>query len=460
MTPEEIRDDLHERLVQQQIYYRSRNSYFEGDHPLPDSPRGARAEYLRLMRMARSNWCELIVEAVAERLEVVGVRFSEETEADLDVWSKLWQPNQLDARQHEVYTESLIGGQAAACVMVWPQDDELVPVRITPEHPEEVIVRHVPGSTKRQSALKFFEDGDDEFAFLFLGDGVRKWKRDKNASGWDQYSDDDDPGWPIPNPFPNGEIPVIPFPNKARMRGSGRSEIDRTVTDIQDRINETVFSRLMSQRFQSFRQKWITGIKIPRDPETNKPIEPYKAAIDRLWISEDPDAKFGDFDVADLTPIIRSVEADVQHLAAITRTPPHYLLGQSGAFPSGESLKSTETGLVAKVKKRQSSWSERWEEVIRLGLSQLEGMEDRASDLGSEIVWRDPESRSEGELVDSLVKMSTIGVPFEALWERYGASPQEISRWRSMRAGQDLLAPAPIEETAEPADEQPRPVEG
>ena len=52
----------------------------------------------------------------------------------------------------------------------------------------------------------------------------------------------------------------------------------------------------------------------------------------------------------------------IQHVAAQTRTPPHYLLGAMGSFPSGESLKATETGLVAKVRRKMLSFGEGWEE--------------------------------------------------------------------------------------------------
>jgi hypothetical protein len=47
-----------------------------------------------------------------------------------------------------------------------------------------------------------------------------------------------------------------------------------------------------------------------------------------------------------------------------------------------------------------------------------------------ECIWRNPEFRTEGELVDALVKMATLNVPEEALWERWGATPQERERWR------------------------------
>ena len=35
-------------------------------------------------------------------------------------------------------------------------------------------------------------------------------------------------------------------------------------------------------------------------------------------------------------------------------------------------------------------------------------------------------------VVDALTKMSTLGVPQQALWERWGASPPEIQRWTEM----------------------------
>jgi hypothetical protein len=44
------------------------------------------------------------------------------------------------------------------------------------------------------------------------------------------------------------------------------------------------------------------------------------------------------------------------------------------------------------------------------------------------------EARSEGEIVDALLKMSTLGVPRQVLWERWGVSPQEAERWEEAAA--------------------------
>lgn len=458
-TPEQWRDTLIDRLGAQARRHARFNAYYVGDHPLPDAPPGARSEYLRLMRLARSNWMELIVDAVAERLVVDGVRFGNQQAADVDIWRTIWQPNQLDAEHGAVHTEALISGTAA--VMVWPDVTETNgrPV-ITTEHPTEVYVDLDPARRRKaRSAVKVYADGDTLYATLWLrrdGDTpakVYKWSRAASSAEWRPWADAGDPDWTFDNPL--GEVPLVPFHNKRRMVGPGVSELDGGITDIQDRINETIFGRLTAGRFSAFRQRWATGMDIPVDPETNRPIEPFRAAVDRLWMAEDADVRFGEFSATDLGPYISAVEADIQHLAAISRTPPHYLLGQSGAFPSGESLKATETGLVAKVRARQLQFGEAWEDVVRLGLIAME--DARGADDTLEVIWRDPESKGLGELVDALVKLKTLGVPDEALWERYGASQVEIARWRGQAARAQLAAAAARPATAPAAAATPAP---
>jgi len=449
-TPDEWRKHLLEKLADQARRHQHFDRYYTGDHPLADAPAGARAEFLRLMKLARSNWCELIVDAVAERLTVVGIRFGEEAGADLDVWRTLWQPNALDAEHGEVHTEALVGGEAA--VMVWPgetADDRPV---ISVEDPGQCFVELAGGhARRRRAAIKAYSEDGVDYAVVMLdrreveADSgvvgapamVHKWRREPGGQ-WEPHADPGDPGSSFEHPLE--VVSIVPFMNRSRMSRRGRSELAGGITDINDRINETIFGRATAARFAAFRQRWATGMDIPVDPETNKAVEPFNAAVDKLWLAEDAGTKFGEFGATDLGPYIKAVEADVQHLAAISRTPPHYLLGQSGAFPSGESLKSTETGLVAKVSKRALSFGESWEEVTRLGLAAMG--DARAADDSLEVIWKDPESKGTGELVDALVKLGTLGVPNEALWTLYGASPQEVARWRAQAARATLSAAA------------------
>jgi hypothetical protein len=229
-------------------------------------------------------------------------------------------------------------------------------------------------------------------------------------------------------------VPLVEMRPRPRFDGSGRSELDG-LTDIQDRINSTVFNRMVAGEFGAFIQRWVTGIEIEED-ENGNPIKPFNLGVDQILVAEDPQSRFGNFTATDLGNYVKGVEADVTHLAAISKTPPHYLLGAL-VNASGDALKSAETGLVSKVRDRQTFLGEDWEEVIRIALAAID--DPRSGDLAAEVVWKDPETRSEGELVDALVKMAGLGVPREVLWQRWGASPQDIERWKSMAAEEALL---------------------
>jgi hypothetical protein len=90
-------------------------------------------------------------------------------------------------------------------------------------------------------------------------------------------------------------------------------------------------------------------------------------------------------------------------------------------------LKAAETGLVSKCRRRAAHIGEGWEQVMRFALGYLGN--PGAVDVQAEVLWRDFETRSEGELVDALVKMRGLGVPYETLWRRWGVSPQEYASW-------------------------------
>ena len=151
-----------------------------------------------------------------------------------------------------------------------------------------------------------------------------------------------------------------------------------------------------------------------------------------------PEPEFGEFQATDLAPMIAGIQAEIQQLGAISQTPYHYLLPQSGQPPSGESLKSAETGLVAKVKDSQLYKGEGLEEVFRLNFA-FRG-DERADDMGAEIMWVNTESRSEAVHTDALVKQKTAGVPDEVLWEGFGYSEREIAR---IKAIIDAMPPEP-----------------
>jgi hypothetical protein len=440
MTPDEWRARLDQALEERRPRINRYTRYYEGDHPLPQAPPRAKAEFLRLQAVSRSNWTGLIISAVAERLSVEGFRFGEEG-GDEDAW-EIWQNNAMDLNSDLIHTEALVTGEAYALVQPNPDDAEM-PL-ITPESPTQMIVETDPAIRSRRLAgyKKWYDPMSRRLmSTVYLPDRLSYFMSEQEIKSdavsavapsnvrWIRRDED------VENPLE--VVPIVPFRPRPRLLGNPRSEID-DVTDIQDRINVTLFNRMTAGEFSAFRQRWAIGLDLEVDETTGLLKAPFRPGADLVWASENPEARFGDFAETDLKGYLGSVDADVQHMGALTHTPPHYLLGQIVNI-SGDALKAAEAGLVAKTRRRMTPLGDSHEEVMRLCF-RVRKDETRATEMGAETIWRNPEFRTEGELVDALVKMSGLGVPREALWERWGASQQEIARWRQQQAQEALLA--------------------
>ena len=420
-SPEWWRDRLYDALCKRSAETKLFDDYYECEHPLPFLHEKARNPFRRLLKMSRANYMELVVDALVGRLEVAGFQSDVDGEADKRAWG-LWQDNNLDGGSQLAFLEAAIRGDAY--LLVSPPSGRQQGMQITPEHPTQVITEAMPGSPgEMAAALKLWLDDWTGMlcATVYLPTALYKFEAKEPKHGqkprWErrEVAGED---WGAANIL--GEVPFGELANRPRMLKPGASEL-RSVTGIQDRINKTIADRMMTQEFAAFPQKWVTGMEIPVD-ENGQDIEPFDVAVNKILIAEENGAKFGQFAAADLTGYLKGKEADVHDIAAITSTPPHYLLG-SMINLSAEALKAAEAGLIHKIYQRRRFLEEGLERTMRLaGFA--------ASD--ARIVWKSPEWRTEGELVDALVKMSTLGVPREVLWERWGATPQEIERWRRL----------------------------
>lgn len=448
------------------------NDYYEGRHPLLFASEKFREAFGGMFAPLADNWCQVVVDAVEERLNVEGFRFPADGalgEADEDAW-RIWQENGLDAESQIAHTEALVCDESYA--MVWVGEEPDTP-QITIEHGTQMVVARDPANRRRiLAALKRWVD-EDEFirANLYLPDQILKFRSKQAAvtvqsdqlrtgtlgtdfasttllspglggdgtltailnAGPDQFVEfsihdelqhEDNP-WNV--------VPVVPISNRPRLLLPAQSEL-RSVIPLQDAANKLLADMLLSSEYGAFRQRWVTGLDIPVDPQTQEPLEPFKAAVDRLFISENPETRFGDFPQTDLTNFVQAIEMVVQHVASQSRTPPHYFY-LAGQFPSGESIKAAETGLVAKARRKMRHFGEAWENTMRLAF-RIAGDEAKANAASAETIWGDPESRTESEHIDALTKKATIGVPQQQLWEDAGYSPQQIERFRDMQKEQ------------------------
>ena len=101
-------------------------------------------------------------------------------------------------------------------------------------------------------------------------------------------------------------------------------------------------------------------------------------------------------------------------------------------MPSGEALRSAESGLVAKAQDRQVYFGNAWEDVMRMSLklAKLNGAlpalpaDADLSDLVIKTQWKDPLSRNEKEEAETAVIHRELGVSKATLLTRLGYDPE------------------------------------
>ncbi len=449
--------------------------YYEGIHRLQFATSRFRQTFGNLFHEFADNWMGLIVDASVERLNIEGFRVGTDgdNDTDQDAWA-MFRDNGLDWGSDIAHTEAVKLGKAYLLVDPHNRTDLGNPI-ITVEHPGQCVTAHVADNRmQRQAGLKEWLDHSGYvYANVYFPDATYRFQTDVVSNSQDKYNaltngvvglygnlfpmDYIGPpamcigehahwiprqdGQPFIVPNPLGVVPLIPMENNPTLKSGGRSDI-APIIPIQDAINKVVLDMIIASEFAGFPQRWATGIEIPKDPETGQPISDprFLASVARVWAVEDEGAKFGQFQVSELKNYVVAIEMLIQHVAAITRTPPHYLLGQSGAFPSGDSLAATETGLVAKCKRKMTNFSPAWEEALRLG---FKANGDARALQPMETVWSDPEQRIRAARIDGALKMSTLGVPQDGIWEELGASPGERKRWHNMRKAMGLAEYGP-----------------
>jgi hypothetical protein len=426
---------LSSELAANRPHYQRLDDYYTGEAPVPAiAARAVRQAYGRLMRMSRTNFAELIVEALRERVAPAGFRTGAEGDAvdDRTAWG-MWQANSLDADFALITSACFSMGVSYA--MVGDVDEDLgVPV-MTPEDPRQVVTESDPVRRRKAVAgLKMWcEDGED-VAYLYLPGVVYRFM--KHATETDVAAFELDDVMTLVAPI----VPIVRFACRPDMYGNARGEFEPHL-GILDRINYTVLSRLEIATLQAFKQRAIKGIP-PKD-EKGEDIDyddMFSADPGALWLLP-ATAEMWESGQVDLGPIRQAIRDDVQDLAAVTRTPLFYL-SPDAANGSAEGASLAREGLIFKAKDRLAQLGESVEQWMSMAFL-LAGDTVRASRADMEVLWSPPERFTLAERYDAASKAQAAGVPWRTTMEQVlQFSPQDIERMEAERAADALLAPA------------------
>lgn len=425
-----------------------------GKAPLPRGAENAREAFEAFCRLARSNFAELIVSAIAERMRPVGFR----TTGDADVTGdpqigSLWKRAGLSVISGDVHHAML--ALSESYVIVGEVDDEIDSAVVTYEDPTLMIGMPDPWRPRRLVAavkVKHDEADDVDRVYLYLDGSVlgpgrpaqilvasrrargqmgpvhgfdaREWSWDEKRSGV----------------LAHDRIPVVQFRNKDQL-GEYEPHLD-----LIDRINHQILQRMTVAVMQAFRQRAVKGLPLrypsdfPDPALAGKDID-YSGvfASDPAAIWQLPDtAEMWESGTVDLRPLVEGVAADVQHLASVTRTPLHLMM-PAGDNQSAEGANLQREGLTFKAKDRINRTSDRWTQVVGLMLLQA-GVTDRQALARMETIWASPELLSLAERADAASKAKDDIPVRSRLTHIWQFSPDVVDQMMAERADEILLA--------------------
>lgn len=454
LTAEKYRDRIYDRLSARRPDILDDEKYYRGEQPLSFATEEWRSANAARYAGFSDNWCGTVVNAEAERLDPIGVA-GVGRESGEKLWDEL-RRNEFDAQFSQGVVTALTTSRAF--VMVWA-DDQQQPL-VTVEHPSHVEIEYDWENPRlRKAALKTWVDDKSEFATLYTASVVYKWERkrpelknDREAQsaqarseastggGWIPRLGERDDVWPVRNPL--GLVPVVEISNRPTLLGEPVSEI-RGVKPMQDAINLLWAYLFLAADYASMPARVALGTAPPMIPiidtvtgevTGSRPVEMKDLAEKRLLYLSGENAKIDSWPAAALNVFTDTIEIGVGHIAAQTRTPPHYLVANKGLSNlSGDALTAAEIGLVQKANEFITFTNPAIREVLRLVALVKNDRGLAAKAQLATIVWKDREIRSQSQMADALVKKRQIGYPFEFLLEQEGHSPSTITRILQMR---------------------------
>lgn len=374
-------------------------------------PTGVPDEVRILAKKARVNLLKYVVASRVQDMYVDGFKTSTSPE-NVPGW-EVWQANQLDARQLGVHRAALTFG--AAYVVVMPGTP--VPV--------------VRGVSPREMTVGYGEDDVWPVVALWKLRG-HTWRLLDDTYVWTLKGTDNGQlsvvsGAPHGATDIDGSTPICPV---VRFRETVDLDCDvegiiSPLTELQDQVNITSFGLQVAQHYGAFRQRYIMGWLADSEADA------LKVGASRFMTFEDGpgDIQVGEFSQTELRGYIESREASIRHLATVSQTPVHELMGQFVNL-SAEALEAARQSHTAAVEENRLAAGESWEQVLALA-SRLNNTPVESS---ASVVWRDTSMRSMLSTAQALGTLAEkLGVPPKALWSRIpGVSQHELDQWKAL----------------------------
>ena len=414
--PEEWLPILTQRLDANHVRFRLLTRYVNGDAPLPEMGANVRLSWVKFQRMSRTNWGELIRDAVGDRIVPNGILVNGKNDSpEAKRAQRIWRDNRMDTVFKDWLRYGLTYGRSF--FTVWNSDGQAV---ITADSPDTMWVAHDPLQPwKVRAAIRWWRDLDEKLDYAMVwtqGSWQRFWRSiyvdpstPENMQVWTRSSGK---WWPDGEPTPtlSLEPPVFLYQNPGQV-GEFEAHLD-----LINRINHGVLQVLAITAMQAFRQRGIKGGLLPQKDNEGNDIDwtkVFEAAPGALWnLPEGLD--IWESQPTDINPLLMEVKDHVRQLSAVTRTPFSTLIPDS-ANQSAEGAKETKEGLIFKAQER-----------LTIAATGAVGALRKALEVEGTILTEDDHL----ELLFEPVSMVTLGEKYQAasLAKAAGESWNSIAR--------------------------------
>lgn len=409
------------------------NDYYEGLHQLEQLGLAIPEELKRFTVVV--NWPRVTVDAIEQRLDVTGFRMPGAQSADAALWD-VYQYNNLDERSGFAHVDALALKRSYVCVGSNAEDPEY-PI-VTVESPEEMVAIRDPRTHRVTAALRSYSpvNGKDTRATLYLPD-VTYWLVYDNGAWTNEFE---------PDAHMLGTVPVVPFVNRnraTRVTGSaleGVSEME-DIIPIADSASRAITNAQLAQETVAVPQKQVLGMsKGDFVDKGGNPLPVWKSYFGSVWAHENKDVKVQQLPEADLSNFETMVNMYSRLASGITSLPIEYFGLNTQNAPSAEGQRAGETRLIKKAERKQLSFGNSWESVMRLVIRFRTG-EWSQDARRMETLWRDAGTPTQGMVTDAIVKEYQAGLTdWETAQEDLGRSPETIARMKGRRTSDADLA--------------------
>lgn len=423
------------------------DEYYRGIQDLPFKPHDASRAYRSLMERSQLNLLDLVVNTRAQGLLAEGYRSDDPDASNAKAWD-YWTNSRWDSRQSQVWRTALTYGVAyATAVMGKNQFTGAMSPVLTAYSPLR--------------SMAFYDDmANDEWPEYFI---IVKGLRGRSRVDWNspskvsitfmddeliiQYVQGDEENvWREVSRTPHGAgvCPVVRFVSDLDLDGRYTGEVE-PLMKAQDSLNQTLFDLMMTQTFNSFKVRWVSGVMVGEVDEDGNPCSPEQASANKLRMAQDtflafPDAdtKVGALPETALGPFIDSSVFSIRKFAIKSQTPPQNFLGDIGGNIASDALSALEASSSKKTRNFQRVFGESIGQLLRLA-SKLDGNVTDATNYALQVNWIDPETRSLAQIADAWGKIAVmLKVPVEQTWEHIpNIDLDTVKRWKEAKKIQD-----------------------